>query len=81
MKVLMKTGSLFGVRTNSGIGLQGKIVDEKKAGGRKCRIRINFYPAKDNQQEMLEQLRDLFQKERREGNDQPFSVETKNRIV
>lgn len=40
-----------------------------------------FYPVKNNQEEMLEQLRNLFQEELVEEKNLPFSIETKERIV
>lgn len=81
MKDLMKQVRYLVLERILESGYKEKLWMKKRLEEESAESGLTFYPAKDNQQEMLEQLRDLFQKERREGNDQPFSVETKNRIV
>lgn len=61
-------------------GYQEKLWMKKKIEKDKIESHFIFYPAKDNQQEMLENLRNLFQKEVMETKQLPISVEIKNRI-
>lgn len=62
-------------------GYKEKLWIKKKLETENIEPGLIFYPAKNNQQEMLEQLRNLFQEELSEENNLPFSVGTKNRIL
>lgn len=62
-----RTGASLGIGTNTESWLSGKALDEEKNEKDKIESHFIFYPAKDNQQEMLENLRNLFQK-RSNGN-------------
>lgn len=61
-------------------GYKDKLWMKKKLEPEQIEQGLIFYPAENNQKEMIEQLRELFQKEIVEGKSMPFSVETKNRV-
>lgn len=81
MKVLMKQVRHLVLERILESGYKDKLWMKKRLDVENVESGLTFYPAKNNQQEMLEQLQNLFQKERLEENNLPFSVETKNRIV
>lgn len=81
MKVLMKQVRHLVLERILESGYKEKLWMKKRLDVENVESGLTFYPAKNNQQEMLEQLQNLFQKERLEENNLPFSVETKNRIV
>lgn len=62
-------------------GYKEKLWMKKKLEEENPEAELIFYPAKDNQQELLEELKSLFQKEIQTGKKLPISMETRNRIV
>lgn len=62
-------------------GFKDKLWMRRKLEEEEAEPGLVLYPAKDNQQEMMEQLRELFQKELQEGRTLPISRETRNRIL
>lgn len=61
-------------------GYGDKLWMKSKIEPEKIESEFSFYPAKDNQQEMLEELRNLFKAEGMEIKQLPIAVEIKNRI-
>ncbi len=81
MKVLMKQVRHLVLERMLESGYKEKLWMKRRLEPEYIESGLTFYPAKNNRQEMQEQLRNLFQKERLGENNLPFSVETKNRIV
>lgn len=63
------------------VGYKEKLWARKKLDSKQIEQGLVFCPAEDNQQELLEELCQLFQSELMEKKNLPFSVETKNRIM